>query len=186
MGHPALGDPAEVAKTLVAAAKADRELEAQREAFAQMRDLVINAPSRLDTMTRQMVDLTARTAPAEQTLSRLSTQFAESALVSVADNVDEARERLAFADQTITTARELVARPADRQGGLVDAIHAAEAALGQARTLLDAVDSASTDINRAVTGLPALIADVQSGIRTHIVASFANSPPRRAIRSATG
>ncbi|MCK5751918.1 MAG: TPM domain-containing protein, partial [Mycobacterium sp.] len=86
------------------------------------------------------------------------------ALVSVADNVDEARERLAFADQNITTARELVARPADRQGGLVDAIHAAEAALGQARTLLDAVDSASTDINRAVTGLPALIADVQSGI----------------------
>ena len=151
-------------RVIVAAAKADRELEAQREAFAQMRDLVINAPSRLDTMTRQMVDLTARIAPAEQTLSRLSTQFAESALVSVADNVDEARERLAFADQNITTARELVARPADRQGGLVDAIHAAEAALGQARTLLDAVDSASTDINRAVTGLPALIADVQSGI----------------------
>ena len=151
-------------RVIVAAAKADRELEAQREAFAQMRDLVINAPSRLDTMTRQMVDLTARIAPAEQTLSQLSTQFAESALVSVADNVDEARERLAFADQNITTARELVARPADRQGGLVDAIHAAEAALGQARTLLDAVDSASTDINRAVTGLPALIADVQSGI----------------------
>ena len=151
-------------RVIVAAAKADRELEAQREAFAQLRDLLINAPSRLDTLTQQMVDLTARLTPAEQTLEQLKSQFAETALVSVSDNIDEARQRLAFADQSITTARGLVSRPADRQRGLVDAIHAAEAALGQARTLLDAVDSASTDINRAVTGLPAVIADIQNGI----------------------
>lgn len=139
---------------IVSAAKADDELEAQREAFAALRDLVINAPSRLDTLTQQMVDLTARLAPAEQTLAQLKSQFAETALVSVSDNIDEARQRLEFADQSISTARTLVSRPADKQGGLVDAIHAAEAALGQARTLLDAVDSASTDINRAVAGCP--------------------------------
>ena len=151
-------------RVVVAAAKADRELEAQREAFAQLRDLVINAPSRLDTLTQQLVDLTARLDPAGQTLARLKAQFAETALVSVADNIDEARQRLTFAEQNIDTARDLVARPADRQGGLVDAIHAAEAALGQARTMLDAVDSASTDINRAVAGLPAAITDAQNGI----------------------
>lgn len=151
-------------RVIVAAAKADRELEAQRENFAGLRDLVINAPSRLDALTQQLVDLTARLTPAEQTLTRLKDQFAESALVSVSDNIDEAKQRLEFADQSITTARDLVSRPADRQGGLVDAIHNAEAALGQARTLLDAVDSAATDINRAVTGLPAVIADTQSGI----------------------
>ncbi|WP_422746310.1 TPM domain-containing protein [Mycobacterium sp. WMMD1722] len=151
-------------RVIVAAAKADRELEAQRDAFAQLRDLVINAPDRLDTMTRQMVDLTARLTPAEQTLTQLRTQFAEAALVSVSDNIDEARQRLEFADHNISTARGLVARPADRQTGLVDAIHAAEAALGQARTLLDAVDSAATDISRAVAGLPAAIADAQNGI----------------------
>ncbi|MEW5810047.1 MAG: TPM domain-containing protein [Actinomycetota bacterium] len=151
-------------RVVVAAAKADRELEAQREAFAQLRDLVINAPTRLDALTQQVVDLTARIEPAGQTLTRLKAQYAETALVSVADNIDEARQRLTFAEQNIDTARALVARPADRQGGLVDAIHAAEAALGQARTLLDAVDSADTDINRAVAGLPAAIADAQSGI----------------------
>lgn len=151
-------------RVIVAAARADDELEAQREAFAQLRDLVINAPGRLDTLTQQMIDLTTRIAPAQQKLEQLKSQFAETALVSVADNIDEARQRLAFADQSITTARDLVSRPADRQGGLVDAIHAAEAALGQARTLLEAVDSASTDINRAVTGLPAVIADTQKGI----------------------
>lgn len=151
-------------RVIVAAAKADQELEAQRESFAALRDLVINAPVRLDTLTQQMIDLTARTAPAEQTLAQLKSQFAETALVSVADNIDEARQRLTFADQSITTARNLVSRPADKQGGLVDAIRAAEAALGQARTLLEAVDSAATDINRAVTGLPAAIADTQNGI----------------------
>lgn len=151
-------------RVIVAAANADKELEAQREAFAQLRDLVINAPSRLDTLTQQMVDLTARLAPAEQTLTQLHSRFADTALVSVSDNVGEARQRLAFADENITTARGLVARPADRQSGLVDAIHAAEAALGQARTLLDAVDSAATDIGRAVAGLPAAIADLQNGI----------------------
>jgi uncharacterized membrane protein YgcG len=151
-------------RVVVAAAKADQELEAQREAFAQLRDLVINAPSRLDTLTQQVVDLTARLDPAGQTLARLKSQFAETALVSVAENIDEARQRLTFAEQNIDTARDLVSRPADRQTGLVDAIHGAEAALGQARTLLDAVDSASTDINRAVAGLPAAIADAQNGI----------------------
>lgn len=151
-------------RVVVAAAKADRELEAQRESFAQLRDLVINAPSRLDALTQQVVDLTARIAPAEQTLTRLKSQFAETALASVADNIAEVRQRLTFAEQNIDTGRALVTRPADRQGGLVDAIHAAEAALGQARTLLDAVDSAATDINRAVTGLPAAIADTQNGI----------------------
>lgn len=151
-------------RVIVAAAKADRELETQREAFAHLRDLVINAPSRLDALTQQLVDLTARIDPAGQTLARLKTQFAETALVSVADNIDEARRRLTFAEQNIDSGRALVARPADRQGGLVDAIHAAESALGQARTLLDAVDSAATDINRAVAGLPAAITDAQNGI----------------------
>lgn len=151
-------------RVIVAAANADKELEAQREAFGQLRDLVINAPSRLDTLTQQMVDLTARLAPAEQTLTQLHSRFSDSALVSVAGNIDQARQRLAFADENITTARGLVSRPADRQSGLVDAIHSAEAALGQARTLLDAVDSAATDIGRAVAGLPAAIADLQNGI----------------------
>lgn len=152
-------------RVIVAAAKADRELDAQREAFTQMRDLVINAPSRLDALTQQMVDLSARVAPAEQTLAGLHQQYSPAALHSVADNVETAKHRLAFADQNITNGRTLVARPAGRQSGLVDSIHAAESALGQARTMLDAVDSAATDINRAIATLPDAITDIQNGIK---------------------
>ncbi|WP_036435581.1 TPM domain-containing protein [Mycobacterium sp. URHB0044] len=151
-------------RVIVAAAKADRELDAQREAFQQLRDLIVNAPTRLDALTQQMVDLTARLEPAQQTLTGLHAQFADTALAAVAGNVDTAKQRLTFADQNISTARALVARPAGSQGGLVDAIRAAESALGQARVLLDAVDSAATDINRAVAALPSAIADTQAGI----------------------
>lgn len=151
-------------RVVVTAARADRELEAQREAFQQLRDLVINAPSRLDVLTQQMIDLTARTEPSAQTLTQLHSQFAETALQSLAGNVDTAKQRITFADQNIANARGLIARPADSQSGLVDSIRAAESALGQARTLLDAIDGASTDINRAVAGLPATVADLQNGI----------------------
>jgi uncharacterized membrane protein YgcG len=151
-------------RVVVAAAKADRELDAQREAFERLRDLVINAPSRLDTLTQQMVDVTARIAPSEQALAALHKQYSDTALASVAGNVEIAKQRLAFADQNLTNGRTLVARPAGRQAGLVDSIRAAESALGQARTLLDAIDSAGTDINRAVATLPAAIADIQQGI----------------------
>lgn len=151
-------------RVVVSAAKADRELDAQSQAFDQLRDLVINAPARLDTMTQQMVDLTARMDPSQQTLDGLHKQFDAAALSSVAGNVDTARERLTFADRNITNARSLVSRPAGDQTGLVDAVRAAESALDQARTLLDAVDSAATDINRALAGLPAAITDIQAGI----------------------
>ena len=151
-------------RVVVAAAKADRELDAQREAFEKLRDLVINAPSRLDTLTQQMVDVTARIAPSEQALAALHKQYSDTALASVAGNVETAKQRLAFADQNLTNARALVARPVGRQSGLIDSIRGAESALGQARTLLDAIDNAGTDINRAVATLPAAIADIQQGI----------------------
>ena len=57
-------------RVVVAAAKADRELDAQSEAFERLRDLVINAPGRLDALTQQMVDLTARLDPSQRASPR--------------------------------------------------------------------------------------------------------------------
>ena len=152
-------------RVVVAAAKANRELDAQTDAFHQMRDLVLNAPERLDALTRQLVDVTARIEPAQQRLDALRTEFDESALASVSRNVNAARERLGFADQTVTRARELAAKPvAGEVGELVDCIRGAESALQQAATMLDAVDSAASDIRRAMAGLAAAIEDIQRGI----------------------
>ncbi|BBZ70842.1 UPF0603 protein [Mycobacterium paraseoulense] len=152
-------------RVVVSAARADRELESQTEAFENLRDLVINAPARLDTLTQQYVELTTRIAPSEQRLAELHHQFDAAALTSVSGNVSGAKERLAFADRNIGTARDLAAEAiSGRQAGLVDAVHAAESALGQARALLDSVDNAATDIQHAIDRLPAAMADIQADI----------------------
>ena len=152
-------------RVIVSAAQADRELDAQTDAFHGLRELVLNAPAKLDTLTQQLVDLTARVAPSEKKLADLHNEFDATALASVSGNVTAAQERLRFADQNITRARELAAHPvAGEQAELVDSVRAAESALGQARSMLDAVDSAESDIKRAAGMLPSAIADIQNGI----------------------
>jgi len=152
-------------RVVVSAAKANRELDTQTANFHQMRDLVFNAPERLDALTQQLVTVTARVEPSEQKLTELKSEFAESALASVARNVDAARERLGFADEAITTGRALAAKPvAGEVGELVDCVRGAESSLQQANMMLDAVDSAASDIRRAVSTLPSAIEDIQRGI----------------------
>ncbi|GBG40140.1 TPM domain-containing protein [Mycobacterium montefiorense] len=152
-------------QVIVSAAGADRELEAQTEAFEQLRDLVVNAASRLDALTQQVVELTARITPAEQRLAELNNEFGPAALTSVSGNIAAAKERLAFADRNIGSARTLAGQAVSgQQSGLVDAVRAAESALGQARALLDAVDNADNDIRRAVERLPSVMTDIKAGI----------------------
>jgi predicted nucleic acid-binding Zn-ribbon protein len=151
---------------IVSAARADRELESQTEAFEQLRDLVVNAPSLLDGLTQQYVELTSRVTPTEQRLVELHSEFDAAALTSVSGNIATAKERLAFADRNISSARDLAGQSVSgQQAGLVDSFRAAESALGQARALLDAVDTAADDIRRAIAALPSVIADLEAGVK---------------------
>lgn len=152
-------------RVIVSAARADGELESQTEAFEKLRDLVLNAPSRLDALTEQYVELTTRIDPAEQRLAELRNEFDATALTSVSGNVAGAKERLTFADRNISTARDLAGRAEiGKQTGLVDAYHAAESALGQARALLDAIDDAATDIRHAIAALPTVVDDIRAAV----------------------
>lgn len=153
-------------QVIVSAAGADHELEAQAEAFEKLRDLVVNAASRLDALTQQVVELTARIEPAKQRLAELNKEFGPAALTSVWGNITTTKERLAFADRNIGAARALADNAVSgQQGGLVDAVRATESALGQARALLDAVDNAASDIKHAVDTLPSVLPDLKAGIQ---------------------
>ncbi|BBY53156.1 TPM domain-containing protein [Mycobacterium koreense] len=150
---------------IVAAAEADGELENQRDAFDRLRDLVINAPAKLDGLTQQVVELTARRPGVQQRLTELRGQFSAGALASVIDNPDTAAERVAFAERNIDRARALLDHPvAGQQGELVDCVRAAESAVGQAKSLLNAVDSAAGDIRHAEAALPAAISDIEAAV----------------------
>jgi chromosome segregation ATPase len=112
------------------------------------------------------VELTTRVEPAEQHLVELHNEFGAAALASISGNVTTAKERLAFADRNISAARELAGKAVSgQQSRVVDAVRAAESALGQARSLLDAVDTAASDIRHAVENLPSLLADIQTAIK---------------------
>ncbi|BDE59910.1 TPM domain-containing protein [Rhodococcus hoagii] len=144
--------------------RADRELNARVTEFDAMRDLLLDAPARLDALTQAVVALTVRIPEAEATLAALGGQFPASVLATVHDNPAMARERITFAEQNIEAGRKAATLPAGKQGPAVVAIRAAEGALDQARQLLDAVDRADTDIRHAIATLPAAMADVQEGI----------------------
>lgn len=140
--------------------RADAELDDKVAEFDAMRNLLIDAPQRLDALTRDIVDLTVRLPRSEQTLRDLVAAQPESVTAPVRDNVTMARERIAFAEQTVEQGRSAVAQPVGRQGGAVAAIRGAEAAVAAARRLLDAVDTAETDIAQARAGLPAALAEL--------------------------
>ncbi|MGW4333750.1 TPM domain-containing protein [Rhodococcus koreensis] len=144
--------------------RADRELNEKVQEFDGLRDLLINAPDRLDALTRDMVALTVRIPDSTRTLATLQTEFPAAALASVAHNVTMAEERLAYAEKAVTEGRDAVALPPGKQGPAVSAIRGAEGALEQARILLDAVDHAAEDIRHAIATLPAAITDVEAGI----------------------
>lgn len=150
---------------ITTAARADRTLEDQSSAFDALRNLVINAPTKLDALTQQVVAVTARVPESERILAQLHTEFDAAALASLGDNIKEATERVSFADTRITHGRELAARAVEgQQMSLVDAIRGAESALTQANALLDVIDNASNNIHHATDTLAASIADTKSDI----------------------
>ncbi|MEU8894557.1 TPM domain-containing protein [Nocardia sp. NPDC048505] len=144
--------------------RADTELDARVAEFDQMRSLLINAPSRLDALTRDVVDLTGRVPAAEAELTRLTAAQPASVLAPIRDNVGMARERITFAEHNIDIGREALAQPVGKQGAAVPAIRSAEGAVGQARALLDAVANAAADIEQARAGLPAAVAELRKDL----------------------
>ncbi|WP_280236463.1 TPM domain-containing protein [Nocardia cyriacigeorgica] len=144
--------------------RADRELDEQVAAFDSMRDLLINAGDRLDALTRDLVELTGRVPAADAELDRLVAAHPPQVLTSIRDNTAMARERIAFAEHNIDTGREALRRKVGEQGGAVAAIRAAEGAIGQARTLLDAVLHAATNIEQARAGLPAALDELRNDL----------------------
>ncbi|WP_194828646.1 TPM domain-containing protein [Nocardia sp. XZ_19_231] len=171
---------------IATAGKADRELDAQVTDFDAMRDLLIDAPARLDALTRDIVELTARMPGSEAELARLGSTYPPSVIAPIHDNVRMAQERITFAENNIDSARTALTQPVGQQGGAVAAIRAAEGAIGQARTLLDAVDQAATNIQQARDGLPAALEELRTDLGSaKSLTEFGGADLAAAVASAT-
>ena len=144
--------------------QADDALDAQAEEFAEMRNLLINADSKLDELTQRTIDVRARLPKAEQTWEGLQAEFNEQMLQSVADNTQLAAAALDEAEKSLDSAREIAARPAGEQGAVVGFIRDAEHALEISDRNLQGVENARSNISQAQAALPALIDEVEGEI----------------------
>ncbi|MCQ9337265.1 TPM domain-containing protein [Corynebacterium phoceense] len=144
--------------------QADDALDAQAAEFASMRDLLVNAGSKLDELTQKTVDLRARMPQATETLDSLREQYSEQMLQSIADNPQMASVSLDEAEKSLALGRSLESKPAGQQGGLVGAIRDSEHATEVADRLLSAVENAQSTITTAQQGLSALIAEVDGEV----------------------
>ena len=144
--------------------QADDALDAEAENFAALRDVLINADSNLAKLTQTMVDLRGRLPQAEQTLDRLRGEHPANMLTSIADNTQLASEHLEHADTALNDARALAAQPAGQQGGLVEALQAAEKSTHEADKLLAGIEHAEENIRMAQSNLSALVTEVEQEI----------------------
>lgn len=144
--------------------QADDALDQQAADFAQMRDLLINAGSKLDELTRRTVDLRGRLPQASATLSSLRGSYSKEALSSIADNPEMAEVSLTEAEKLLDRGRELQSKPAGQQGPLVGIIRDCEHALEISDRLLTGVENAETSIASAKANLQALIEEIEDEI----------------------
>ncbi|MGD7002854.1 TPM domain-containing protein [Corynebacterium halotolerans] len=145
--------------------QADDALDAEAANFAELRNLLVNAESKLDEITQQTVDLRSRLPQADTVLQQLHEQYSAEVLSTIAENTEVAAVSLSEAEKLLDTGRELQHRPAGQQGGLIDTIRDAEHAVEVANRQLLAIEHADENIRSARTGLDSLIAEVEDEAR---------------------
>lgn len=143
---------------------ADDALDAVAAKFADLRNLLVNAPSKVEEITQQLVDLRTRLPQAAVTLEELQRSYEPSVIDSIDENVDLAAELTAQAETAIDSAREQLSLPPGSQGGVVDAIRTAENAISHADKALSSIENAATDIAQAQAGIEVVIAEIEGEV----------------------
>jgi uncharacterized membrane protein YgcG len=151
-----------LAQILDLTASADRRLDEQAEAFSNLRDLERTAPQAIEALAPRIAALRARVPQEEQRLADLARRFAPQSLAPVSANVPEATARLDAAEAELDEAREDVL--AGRTGEAVGSLRAAEDAVAQAGTLLDAVEKSAADLDGARQRVDAVRAETEADL----------------------
>jgi uncharacterized membrane protein YgcG len=138
-------------------------LTAQHDRLAQLRDMRRRAPEVLTQLAAQLGTLGARLDAARATLRRL-TAYAPASWQSVNGHDAEAEKRLAFAKNAL--ARGQAAVTSQDQRGAGTAIRDAQGAIGEATSLLDAVDNLAASLDDAARRLPDELAAADADVDT--------------------
>ncbi|QRY41629.1 TPM domain-containing protein [Microbacterium hominis] len=141
---------------------ANAQLDEKAAAFDELRKLEQNAPEALARLQQLRATVGGAHEAAASALADLRTTYDPLALAPIADNPEQAQQRLAFADTQLTTAQQQIG--AGNGGAAAVSIRAAEDAVSQAQVLQDAVGRLGADLAQAETDAAALIADLETDI----------------------
>lgn len=139
-----------------------RTIDTESEQLTALRTLQATVPQALAETRERIATARARVEPARGTLSTLAVTFPASALASVSTNPDQAVRLLDAAADAVTAGEAAVT--ADDRAAAVAHSRAATQAVGQAVTLLDAVDSAGSDLADAGPRLDAALTSISSDL----------------------
>lgn len=141
---------------------ADGRLDAESEAFDALRDLEAKVEAEAAEVTERRAAIEARIPAATEALDAVRASYVGPAATAIAGNVSQARQRLEFAGSVTREATAAVTAGERPRAAL--AVRAAEEALDQAATLLDAVERGRTDLDAARAGVDALVSEVESDL----------------------
>ncbi|MFD9675202.1 TPM domain-containing protein, partial [Streptomyces sp. NPDC059981] len=142
--------------------EAGRRLDAESAAFDRLRDLEKNAPQALATVEAHFRTLTGRTTTAEATMTALAGRYADSASAPVASNPEQAKDRLLFATTHLGEARAAI--DAGDNGRAAVHVRAAEGAVDQAATLVDAVERRARELAEAAGKLTGALNETETDL----------------------
>ncbi|MGP3688252.1 TPM domain-containing protein [Streptomyces sp. IBSNAI002] len=142
--------------------EANRRLDAETADFDRLRDLEKNAPQALATVETHFRALTGRTTTAVATLTALAQRYADSASAPVASNPEQAKDRLLFATTHLGEARAAV--DGGDNGRAAVHVRAAEGAVDQAATLVDAVERRAQELAEAAGKLPGALTETETDL----------------------
>jgi uncharacterized membrane protein YgcG len=142
--------------------RANTRLDERAAEFDELRKLEQNAPEALARVQEARQRAAATVEPARERLAGLTEQYAPEALVTVADNPDQAADRLEFAAAELAEAQQALG--GGDGGEAAVSIRAAEDAVAQAEQLSAAVDTLAVDLALAEKNATALIAELEQDV----------------------
>lgn len=142
--------------------QANAGLDEKAAAFDELRKLEQNAPEALARAQGERQKAAASIDGAAAQLQALTASYAPEALATVADNPDQARQRIAFADEQLAAAQTAIG--AGQGGEAAVGIRAAEEAIGQAVMLEDAIGKLATDLSAGEANAASLIAELEQDV----------------------
>lgn len=141
---------------------ANERLDAVSEDFDRLRALEQNAPQAVSTAETTFRELLARVSATETALASMRGRYAPSATDPSAEDVEQAKDRLVFTTSSLNKARQAVDSGNNSEAAVY--VRAAEGAIQQISTLVDAVDRRSGELAEAAEKLPGALTETQTDL----------------------